>query len=153
MQRGSRLSPRRPFGATLISLLLGWLAVAAFLNAFAWKAAALTFNEALPPRLSILIGTAQSWRFTVLALAYGITALIASIGTWRLRPWMAQAFLSWSLAATTLMTWLVLVFRQELPAHSQTVAWLGVLCAVVLFTVIYFYLRGIAKGARRAARR
>lgn len=144
-------SPERPFGATLMSLLLGCLAVAGFLNAFAWKAAAPAFDETLPPLLSVFIYVAQSWRFTVLALAYGLTALAASIGIWRLRLWMVPAFLAWSLAATTLTAWLTLVARQELPAETHVSIGPSLLGTAVVLAALYFYVRRIARGARSAA--
>jgi hypothetical protein len=134
-----------------MSLLLGWLAVAGFINAFAWKAAALAFDETLPPRLSVFIDAAQSWGFTILALAYGLTALAASIGIWRLRPWMARAFMAWSLAVLTLFIWLLLVWQQELPAGGKTIAGLWLVGMAVVLAVLYFYVRSIARGAQRAA--
>jgi uncharacterized membrane protein len=134
-----------------MSLLLGWLAVAGFINAFAWKAAALAFDETLPPRLSVFIDAAQSWGFTILALAYGLTALAAAIGIWRLRPWMARAFMAWSLAVLTMFTWLLLVWQQELPAGGKTIAGLWLVGVAAALAVLYFYVRSIARGAQRAA--
>ena len=143
--------PHRPLGATLLSLLLGWDALVGVINAFAWKVAAPTFNKALPPLLSVFIYTAQSWRFTILALAYGLTALAASIGIWRLRPWMVRAFLVWSATAMTLFVWLALVARQETPADSQVATWPWLVGAATVLAILYFYVFSLAKGAGRAA--
>jgi heme exporter protein D len=141
----------RPLGATLLSLLLGWDALVGVINAFAWKVASPTFNDASSPLLSIFVYTAQSWRFTILALAYGLTALAAAIGIWRLRPWMVRAFLVWSATAMTLLVWLALVARQETPADSQVATWPWLMGAAAVLAILYFYVHSLAKGARRAA--
>jgi len=144
-------SPRRSFGATLMSLLLGWLAVGGFLNAFAWKAAAHAFNEPLPPRLAVIVEAAQSWLFTLLALAYGVAALVTSIGIWRMRQWMTSAFLAWSCAAMALLIWMLAISPIELPAGGKTVIGFVLLGTAAFLTILYFYVRGIARGALRAA--
>ena len=146
-----RESPRRPFGATLVSLLLGWLSVAGVVSAFALKAAAPVFDGTLPRLLPVFIYTAQSWRFTFLALACVLTSLTASIGIWYLRPWMTRAVLAWCSVAMTFLVWLALVARQEMPATAQINSVPGLIVAALVLTGLYLYARKIATETRDAA--
>jgi hypothetical protein len=134
-----------------MSLLLGWLAVAGLINAFVWKAAAPDLGGTLPPLLNVYIYTAQSWRFIVLALAYGLTALGASVGIWHLRRWMVSAFLAWSGVAMTIAVWLTLVARQELPIRLQVTLWPWLVAIAIVMVAFYLYVRGLARGTQRAA--
>jgi uncharacterized membrane protein (DUF2068 family) len=70
----------RPKRITLLSLLLGWLAIGGFGNSYIMLYQD-TFSN---PLMGIISGV------------YGVLALASSIGLWRLALWSAKLFLSWS---------------------------------------------------------
>jgi hypothetical protein len=140
-------SAPRPLGATLLALLLGWLAVGGFGNAFVWRTLPAAFDEPLPTRLAVFIELLQSPVLSVISFMYGVTAVVAAIGIWWLRPWMRIAFLSWSAfvvaqgvyLATQMPLALVQVPRGALYAMS--------LLVVAIVAPLYFYVAKLA--ARR----
>ncbi|MFA6173082.1 MAG: hypothetical protein WC334_00285 [Kiritimatiellales bacterium] len=67
---------KRPITLTIISLLLGWLALAGFANA--------------------AIGLMG---YRILPLIYGLTALTTAIALWKMKPWGFTAFIAWSVIA------------------------------------------------------
>jgi hypothetical protein len=67
---------KRPPSATIIAILLGWLAVAGFVNG----ATGMMGNQILPT-------------------ASGITALLAAIGLWKMRTWGLAAYIMWAIIA------------------------------------------------------
>ena len=109
---------RRPIGATVLSLILGWLALAGFGNAVAWRVAPHGFDQPLTPRIATLVEALQSPILPVLALAYGTTALAAAIGIWRMRPWAPSAFLSWSVAVIALFAWMFAIIPSATRWHQ-----------------------------------
>ena len=111
---------RRPLGATIPALALGWLGVAGVLNAVVWplarnsdlmKSAPPEFVERFPPALG-------SWWLSLLALAYGATALLAARGLWRLSPSAEVSYLAW--AATVLLVMVTL--SVSMPSASRVAA-------------------------------
>jgi hypothetical protein len=142
---------RRPVGATILSLLLGWLAVAGFGNALVWRVAPLAFDEPLPPRLAVVVGALQSPVLTVLAFTYGCTALAAASGLWRMRPWMASAFLAWVAVVAALFAWMLTIPVSEHQTGRLLVGSLFGLVVVGLLLVLHRYVKGVAQGAVRAA--
>jgi hypothetical protein len=64
---------KRPAGFTVLSIFLGWFALTGLLNPF-------VSNSTINP---------------ILALLYGITALIVAIGLWKIKPWSFKAYLTW----------------------------------------------------------
>ena len=65
---------------TIISLMLGWLALAGFL------CSGVIFTNGFP-ELPFLFG--------FLALAYGLTAALACVGLWKMEIWGLKALRSW----------------------------------------------------------
>ena len=88
--------PRRPMGITLLALILGWLALAGFANALL---APLVFGGGFAAHLFRTSPVGTATLVCILALAYGITALIAAVGLWRMETWAARGFLAWAIAA------------------------------------------------------
>ncbi|MEO3427769.1 hypothetical protein AAFN88_02855 [Pelagibius sp. CAU 1746] len=78
---------KRPLGATLLSLLMGWLTLSAIGNAMVFPAA----------------GIGWPAYFTVLAVAYAVTAGATAVGLWRMRPWTLTAFRAWGVVLLVLM--------------------------------------------------
>jgi hypothetical protein len=96
---------RRPLMATILALLLGWLGVAGVLNASIWplalnselmKSAPPQFIDRFPPALG-------SWWMSVLALAYGASALLAARALWRLSPSAVVSYLAWAATVPCVM--------------------------------------------------
>ena len=87
---------RRPLGITLLSVVLAWLAIAGFGNALVWNSSSVQTTQ---HQVGLNIG---GWAFTVLALIYGLSALVTSVGLWRMARWAGRAYLSWSCTAGVL---------------------------------------------------
>lgn len=82
---------KRPLGVTLLALLLGCLALGAFLLSLT--------AEALAERQ-------LRWQLVRAgALVYGLTASVAAVGLWKLRRWGYLGFLAWSAAVLTSVLW------------------------------------------------
>ena len=143
---------RRPVGATILSLLLGWLAIAGFANAIVWRMAPLAFDQPLPRRLATVVASLQSPILTIVALAYGATALMAAIGLWRMRPWMARAFLAWVGVVAVLFAWMLTIPIAEPSTARLLVGALFGFVVVALLLVLYRYVKQMSQGAVRAAR-
>lgn len=112
-------SKRRPVAATIFAIILGWLGVAGILNAIVWP---LALNSELmksaPPELAARFPPVLgSWWLTLLALAYGASALLAARSLWRLSPAAVASYLAW--AAT------VLVFVVGVSISTPSVSLIG----------------------------
>ncbi len=106
---------KRPTGFTILSLLLGWLAVAGFANAV------IHFKS---NHGSILMGA--------LAFFYGVTALTSTIGLWKLKSWAYRSFLAWSIVVVaTLLAFQFGMYRTPLLAFLGFSALILVLLAMV----------------------
>lgn len=106
---------RRPPGATILALVLGWLGIAGILNALVWQlarnselmtSAPAEFVERFPP---------GSWWLSLLALASGATALSAARALWRSAPSAVVWYLAW--AATVLLAMVTL--SASMPSASR----------------------------------
>ena len=71
---------KRPIGITISALVLGWLAMTGFLNGW-------VILTDLSSELSKSIG--------YIAIIYGITALLSTIGLWYMKSWSLVAIRSW----------------------------------------------------------
>lgn len=78
---------RRPAGFLVLSLLIGWLALAAFANAVVMLAPATRQLGFGTPALSLF------------ALLYGTCAIIAAVGFWRVAAWSLYAYFAWAASA------------------------------------------------------
>jgi uncharacterized membrane protein (DUF2068 family) len=86
---------KRPTGITIVCLALGWLALAGFVNAF-------VFLSGIETPMPMYVG--------FIAAAYGITALVATIGLWRMQKWGLQSLRAWMLVCVVLLFAFVPVF-------------------------------------------
>lgn len=144
----SATTTRRPIGATVLALALGWLAIGGFGNALVWRAAAASLQVPETSPLARFVEAASSPLFTGIALTYGATALIACIAIWRMRPWMATAFAVWGAVVTLTGVWLVTAVPSELLAGGVLVGLAFVVGCVALLWVGYRYVQRIApRGA------
>jgi hypothetical protein len=125
----------RPAGATLLALALGWLAIAGFGNALVWRSLPHGADARVSPRLSAAVDALQPPLLSALALICGVTACIASIGVWRLRPWKARAFLAWSASVIVLVMWFVFA-----PGGGREAGTAFLLSLTAMLAVIYFYV-------------
>lgn len=86
---------RRPGGITLLSLLLGWLAVGGFGNAVIWNLPRVQELFAQFPRRHMV---PSGVLFTTVMLAYGLAAAAASVALWRMHRFAAKAYALWCLS-------------------------------------------------------
>jgi len=129
-------------------LILGWLAIAGFGNAVVWRSAKESFQVSEASPLLHFVEAMSSPLFTVLALAYGATALAACVGIWRMRPWMAKAFLAWALAVVTLGIWMIVAIPSELLLGGKVAGISFVIAIAALLWACHRYLQRIApRGA------
>jgi hypothetical protein len=141
----------RPAGATLLALALGWFAIAGFGNALVWRRLPHGGDVPVSPRLSAAVDALQPPVLSALALICGITACIASIGVWRLRPWKARAFLAWSTSVIVLVTWFVFALPTVLLAGGRGVGTAFVLLLAAMLAVMYFYVARLPPNRGRSS--
>jgi hypothetical protein len=134
----------RPLGATLLALLLGWLALGGFGNAFVWRTLPAAFDPPLPTRLAAFVEMLQSPVFSFLSFMYGVTAVVAAIGIWWLRPWMRIAFLCWSAFVVAEGVYLATQIPPELVHVPRGVLYAMSLLIVAIVTPLYFYVAKLA---------
>lgn len=82
--------------------------------------------------------------FAPLVVLYGVTALIAAVATWLMRPWMPLAFLIWSVAAVLLGTFFLVAIPTELLWGGRPAAAAFVLGMAVVLWLAYRYVRRAA---------
>jgi hypothetical protein len=131
---------RRSAGATLLALALGWFAIAGFGNALVWRRLQHGADAPVSPRLFAAVDALQPPVLSALALICGVTACIASIGVWRLRPWKARAFLAWSTSVIVLVMWFVFALPTVLLAGGRGAGTAFVLLLAAMLAVMYFYV-------------
>jgi hypothetical protein len=122
---------KRPVGVTVLSLLLGWLALGAF---------ALTFTAEALAELQVRW---QLVRFG--ALVYGLTAAVAAVGLWKLRRWSYLAFLAWVAVVLTAVLWWPAVFPHPVIPWWGAFIWLAV--AGALLVPLAMYVRRVVASA------
>lgn len=88
---------KRPIGFTLLSLLLAWLSIAGFFKAFIGK---------------------EEMMSSVLTVIYGITALAAAIGFWKMKKWSFAAYLLWCATVLLMSITMQLDYRYRVPIYS-----------------------------------
>jgi hypothetical protein len=110
-------------------LLLGWLAIGGFANAVALANVSLT--QVAPHMLR-----APAVTDALLAAAagvYGVTALVAAAGLWRMRSWGPRAFLVWVIAVCGFEALFMSLVR--LPPYTPLIVGVGFIAftALILF--------------------
>lgn len=131
---------QRPAGAMVLALLLGWLSIGGFGNAVIWRSVSGAFDQSLPPQLAAFIAALQSPLWTILSLAYGVTALAAAIGIWQLRSWMSSAFLAWSVVVIATLVWLSYAMPLESSGGRVLAIVFFILFMAGLLAVLYRYV-------------
>ena len=77
---------KRPTGFTILSLFLGWLAIAGFAN------------------IMIQLKSAHGSKLmAILAFCYGATAITSAFGLWKLKSWAYGSFLAWTIVVVTIL--------------------------------------------------
>ncbi len=138
----------RPLGATVLAILLGWLAVAGFGNAIVWRGVSARVAAPENTPLAEVLAITGSPLSSALALAYGVTALVACIGIWRMHSWMVYAYKSWIVAVGALFVWMSFVLPSSIILGGRA-AVLGFGAALVaLLTVVLPYLHRLAERTR-----
>ena len=109
---------KRPFGITLVALMLVWLGLGAFV--FAMTA-------------ETLVVTGARWRLVqVGALAYGLAAAVAAFGLWKLRRWGYVAFVGWVAAVLAIGLWWPAAFPGLTLPQWAAWLWIAVVAAIML---------------------
>lgn len=124
---------KRPPGITLLSLLLGLLAAGAFV---------LTMTAEALAELSV------RWQLVRLgALAYGLCAIVAAAGLWKMRRWGYLAFVAWVGAVLLVGLWWPAVFPRW-----EVRWWMGLIWIVIVAVIMLPLARYIRRVMERAAR-
>jgi hypothetical protein len=141
---------RRPIGITLVSLVLFWLFIAAVGNLFVWKSVgSANFPPASPA--ATFANAMNSSSFVLLVSFYGVTALVAAVGTWLMRSWMPLAFLAWSIAAMLLGGFFLFVIPAEILLGGKPAAVAFIVGMGLLLWLVYRYVHRVASAAPQAA--
>ena len=141
----------RPKGVTVLSFVLFWLFLSAVGNLFVSQSlhAAGVFPPGSPAaRFASAVNTPL---FVLLVAFYGVTALVAAVAIWRMRSWMAVAFLVWSLAALLLGTFFLLLVPTEIIWGGKPTAAAFVLGMALVLWLIFRYVQRIASAGSNAA--
>jgi hypothetical protein len=127
-----RSSLKRPVGLTILALLLGWLALGAFV---------------LSLTAETLAQLHARWQLVRLgALVYGLTAVVAAIGLWRLRRWGYLAFLAWIAVVLSMSLWWPAVLPRPVMPWGAAFLWI-VIAGAILVPVALYVRRAIAAAA------
>ncbi len=101
---------KRPVGVIILCVVLALLSFAGFGNAY------VTFIDS--PILGAL--------FSALALLYGLAALVALIGLWKLKNWAYKAFLVWAAIVMLILIYQIpRMFNALLLAHIAFLLFIG----------------------------
>ena len=109
---------KRPFGITLVALVLVWLGLGAFVLAMTAET---------------LAATGARWQLVqVGALVYGLTAAVAAFGLWKLRRWGYVAFVGWVAAVLAIGLWWPAAFPGLTLPQWAAWLWIAVVAAIML---------------------
>jgi hypothetical protein len=109
---------KRPTGISVLAIVLGVLAIGAFV---------LTMTAEVLAELGV------KWRLVQFtAMMYGLTAVVAAYGMWRMRRWGYLAFVGW-VAAVLLssLSWPAMFPALRAPWWTALI-WIGVVAAVMI---------------------
>jgi hypothetical protein len=122
---------KRPPGVTVLALLLGWLAVGAFV---------LTMTAETLAELGV------RWQLVqVGALVYGLCAIVAAVGLWKMRRWGYLAFVAWVAAVLLVGLWWPAVFPRSEVHWWMGLIWIGVVAVIML--PLARYIRRVTEAA------
>ena len=133
----------RPVGITVLSFVLGWLAIAGIGNAIVWNLGAVQSLLAQMPTSHQIPPIFGGLLFTSTALAYGFSAAAACVGLWRMRPWARKAYAAWC------VTVLLLGVSMALSGTASTVP-VGLLFAAGLTAFVALGYRYVARKTTSA---
>jgi hypothetical protein len=85
----------RPRGITALSIALGWLAVAGIGNAIVWNLGVVQSLLVQLPKSRNILPMLNGPLFSIVASGYALSAAVACIGLWRMRPWAPKAYAAW----------------------------------------------------------
>lgn len=123
---------KRPTGFTILSFVMGWLGIAAFMNAW------IVFTR-VEPLIPILLAPVM--------VAYGIAALVTMVGLWKMRPWVLTALKSWMAICGLFMLSFGIYFNSLMLGGV-----LGILGFLIFVSVLFGFLYGyVEKNLRKAA--
>src|SRR5688572_19003229 len=128
---------RRPDGITLLSVLLGVMALCGLVNALVWNASIVRelVLKASPADADWLGGPV----FTVLMLAYAASSAASAFALWRLRSWAVWAYVGWCASMGAAVAWFRL---QDGPEELRTAnAVMGLLASAVFLVVCPYIAR------------
>ncbi len=111
---------RRPIGITVLALILGWLSIGGFGNAW------------------VILGTDEPYLpsvLGVLALVYGVVAMALVIGLWRMQPWSIVALRGWMLVCLGTMA----TFAYTFGVGAVPLIWWVAVLVFFLFVVALFW--------------
>jgi hypothetical protein len=132
-------SPKqRPTGIAILAVVLGWLALAGFGNAFVWRSIP---DEALSqlsaaPAIPMLHAAASPY-FSAIAIAYGLTGLLSCVALWRMRPWASQAFVCWIFSVALFCGFIL----WNVPKGFYLASSLFLLSLILLLGFVWSYVR------------
>jgi hypothetical protein len=134
---------RRPIGATVLAIVLGWLGVGGLLNAVGWpllrssalfKSAPRDVVENFPPVLGSL-------QLSLFALAYGVSALVAARAVWRMSASAANLYGVWVAIVLASGVWLVV----RVPGASSSSMPALLLAAAVMLAAGWLFIRRLVQ--------
>jgi hypothetical protein len=118
------MARERPAPLTVIALLLAWLSLGGFTIAI-WAS---TIDVRFGAQVALV----------VVGLWYGVSALGAALGLWRMRSWALPLVASWG-GATLAAGWLPQFLTRNQPPLSTGIGATALLLLVVL--PVWFYVR------------
>jgi hypothetical protein len=122
---------RRPPGVTVLAVLLAVLAVGAFV---------------LTMTAETLAELGARWQLVRLgALAYGLCAIVAAIGLWKMRRWGYVAFVAWVGALLLIGLWWPAVVPRAEVHWWMGLVWIGIVAVITL--PLARYIRRVTQAA------
>ena len=101
---------KRPIGVTVICVALALLSLAGFGNMY----------------LDLTDGGAFGTVVSVMTLFYGMSALVASIGLWKLKSWSYRAFLVWAAVAMAIGMYETPISSLDVPLLGHITLWFAI---------------------------
>lgn len=129
--------------ATILAIILGWLGFSGLLNAVAWplvrnsqlmRSAPSEFIARFPPALGSV------W-LSLVALAYGLSALHTARGLWRLSPSATVSYSAWVVTALLLFALLFV----SIPGASIAAVGMFLLPLIALLGAGWFFIRRVVQ--------